>query len=326
MMRLLLALLLLSSPGWAAGTKTIDDASITSDGSGNISIDNSGELLGLPGTPSATGASSKEYVDGHTPAAHASSHENGGGDEISVAGLSGTLADAQTPTAHASSHQNGGGDEVATATPAANAIPKADGSGDLDAWITSATNAVPGIMEFATQTETNTGVSTLRAVSPGTLSATTLSFTADGLETASTVVVISAAAAPSDNDVLVATSSTAGEWQWGPDQTLGTVQTTDATVTTVASFTTATGAAYLGKVMVVAQQTNVSNAYELTFRFENVGGTVNIGLVQTDYTSEDDADWDVTIDASGTSLRVRVTGEAATTIDWTAVLRVMTGL
>lgn len=31
---------------------------------------------------------------------HASTHQNGGGDEINVAGLSGLLADAQTPTAH----------------------------------------------------------------------------------------------------------------------------------------------------------------------------------------------------------------------------------
>ena len=34
------------------------------------------------------------------PGAHASTHENGGGDEISVAGLSGELADPQTPKAH----------------------------------------------------------------------------------------------------------------------------------------------------------------------------------------------------------------------------------
>lgn len=46
---------------------------------------------------------------------HSARHENGGADEISVAGLSGTLADAQTPSAHASSHQNGGGDEVSVA-------------------------------------------------------------------------------------------------------------------------------------------------------------------------------------------------------------------
>lgn len=37
---------------------------------------------------------------GGSPSAHATSHQNGGTDEISVAGLSGLLADAQTPAAH----------------------------------------------------------------------------------------------------------------------------------------------------------------------------------------------------------------------------------
>lgn len=37
---------------------------------------------------------------GGPPEAHAASHQNGGTDEISVAGLSGVLADAQTPAAH----------------------------------------------------------------------------------------------------------------------------------------------------------------------------------------------------------------------------------
>ncbi len=41
--------------------------------------------------------------------------ENGGGQEISVAGLSGLLATAQTPAAHATSHQNGGSDEISVA-------------------------------------------------------------------------------------------------------------------------------------------------------------------------------------------------------------------
>ncbi len=44
--------------------------------------------------------------------AHASAHENGGGDEISVAGLSGVLADDQNPVNHAADHANGGGDEL----------------------------------------------------------------------------------------------------------------------------------------------------------------------------------------------------------------------
>jgi hypothetical protein len=52
-------------------------------------------------------------ADPQTPAAHASTHQNGGSDEISVSGLSGTLGDPQTPTAHASSHEAGEDDELA---------------------------------------------------------------------------------------------------------------------------------------------------------------------------------------------------------------------
>lgn len=44
--------------------------------------------------------------------AHNTRHENGGDDEISVAGLSGELADNQPPKDHASDHENGGGDEI----------------------------------------------------------------------------------------------------------------------------------------------------------------------------------------------------------------------
>lgn len=90
----------------------------------------------------------KKYVDDKIPLAHKTSHEDGGGDEISVAGLSGALADKQdankiqghsvdetalgndkvlvyktsgdkyvyesktTPGVHAASHQDGGGDEI----------------------------------------------------------------------------------------------------------------------------------------------------------------------------------------------------------------------
>ena len=49
---------------------------------------------------------------GAAPAAHHTTHENGGSDEISVLGLSGLLADAQTPLAHATSHQAGGVDLI----------------------------------------------------------------------------------------------------------------------------------------------------------------------------------------------------------------------
>jgi len=59
--------------------------------------------------------SGADVTGSNAPQAHSASHENAGGDEISVAGLSGTLADAQTAAAHKTSHQNGGGDEISVA-------------------------------------------------------------------------------------------------------------------------------------------------------------------------------------------------------------------
>lgn len=59
------------------------------------------------------------------------------------------LSNARTPTAHASSHQNGGSDEIATATPGANAIPKAGAGGTLAAgWLPSATTSAPGAVQL----------------------------------------------------------------------------------------------------------------------------------------------------------------------------------
>lgn len=60
------------------------------------------------------------------------------------------LSDSRTPTAHASTHQNGGGDEVATATPGANAIPKAGAGGTLNAtWLPAAASGVSGYLTAA---------------------------------------------------------------------------------------------------------------------------------------------------------------------------------
>jgi len=58
------------------------------------------------------GTSVKDIGEGATPGAHKATHENGGADEITVAGLSGELADNQPPKAHATDHKSGGGDEI----------------------------------------------------------------------------------------------------------------------------------------------------------------------------------------------------------------------
>ena len=47
--------------------------------------------------------------------AHNTRHQNGGGDEVSIAGLSGQAADNQNPTAHAAEHVNGT-DDIQNAT------------------------------------------------------------------------------------------------------------------------------------------------------------------------------------------------------------------
>lgn len=53
-----------------------------------------------------------EIPPGGPPGLHATTHQDGGTDQIDVSGLSGILADAQTPLAHASSHAALGADPV----------------------------------------------------------------------------------------------------------------------------------------------------------------------------------------------------------------------
>lgn len=86
---------------------------------------------------------------------HSSRHENGGADEISVAGLSGLLADDQNPTAHASDHENGGSDEIGVAglsglladnqNPTPHASEHTDGTDDIQ----DATAGQKGLMTAA---------------------------------------------------------------------------------------------------------------------------------------------------------------------------------
>ncbi|OGO04009.1 MAG: hypothetical protein A2Y91_03540 [Chloroflexi bacterium RBG_13_54_8] len=75
-------------------------AGLMSLGSANCKVDAAGNI------------SPVGNVDGVDVSDHSARHENGGGDEISVAGLSGELADNQPPKAHHLTHENGGGDEI----------------------------------------------------------------------------------------------------------------------------------------------------------------------------------------------------------------------
>lgn len=82
----------------------------------NASASAHGLLRKLSGTATeyldGSGTWSTPATGGGAPAVHATTHQNGGADEISVAGLSGLLADGQTPLTHHVSHETGGSDAI----------------------------------------------------------------------------------------------------------------------------------------------------------------------------------------------------------------------
>jgi hypothetical protein len=81
--------------------------------------------------------------------------------QAAITGAPGAWPASFTPSLHASTHQNGGSDEIATATPGASAIPKAGSGGTLAAgWIPSAlgsTTSVNGTPIPAASTLVTTG-------------------------------------------------------------------------------------------------------------------------------------------------------------------------
>jgi hypothetical protein len=84
------------------------------------------------------------------------------------------LSDSRNPLSHASSHKNGGGDEVSTATPTANAIPKADSSGKLDtSWIYDASASVKGKIQLSTDLGNSASAPQVIGLQGNTLPSTT---------------------------------------------------------------------------------------------------------------------------------------------------------
>lgn len=105
------------------------------------------------------------------------------------------------------------------------------------------------------------------------------------------------------------------------------VQTTDATVTTLDSFTIASGSAVVVSWLVSAIQSTSANAagYSVSAVFRNNAGTVTqSGTTTVTVLGESDSAWDCTCDNSTTTIRLRVTGKAATTIQWTSILTRLT--
>jgi hypothetical protein len=64
------------------------------------------QAIGAAGQVLGSDGSAPVWQAATVPGAHASTHENGGVDEINVAGLSGVLADTQVPSAHGNASHN----------------------------------------------------------------------------------------------------------------------------------------------------------------------------------------------------------------------------
>jgi hypothetical protein len=94
-----------------AGTVQVDVPAATTTTRGAVIL--SGDSEATAGE--AVQATDTRLTDARPPTAHATSHQDLGADELSIAGLSGLAADTQTPTAHAASHQDLGTDELSIA-------------------------------------------------------------------------------------------------------------------------------------------------------------------------------------------------------------------
>lgn len=105
----------------------------------------------------------------------------------------------------------------------------------------------------------------------------------------------------------------------GSSRTVATAQTTDATVTTLASVALASGETKTIRGFGLAQgPSNASVGFNFVGTAHNNGGTTTFDGRVVDTLDDNANGWTLDIDADDTSdtLRVRITGAGGTTIDW----------
>jgi hypothetical protein len=100
------------------------------------------------------------------------------------------------------------------------------------------------------------------------------------------------------------------------------LQTADATPVVLWSFVLADDTAYWVDALVVARGTVAGeNGYQRRCVVSRRGGgsaTLGVAGSISLWTDEEDLDWDAAFVVSGNELRLQVTGEAATIIDWSS--------
>jgi hypothetical protein len=130
-----------------------------------------------------------------------------------------------------------------------------------------------------------------------------------------------------ETDLLVTFRESTGDWyvQEVANKIISTVNTTTATPTVLVTYNIPTNSVVLLTATIMARRTGGTSgtngdcaAYKRTAKFKNVGGTVTMLGLSTDYTHEDVAAYNATLDVSGTTARIMVTGVATTNITWTS--------
>lgn len=102
-----------------------------------------------------------------------------------------------------------------------------------------------------------------------------------------------------------------------------TVKTTDATVTTILSWTPTDDSVEHLDVQIVGLSQNATKVggYHLSATVKRADTTTSLGAVTVLHSHETNTAWDATIDVSSPQVRVRVTGEAALTVAWSVIVR-----
>lgn len=102
--------------------------------------------------------------------------------------------------------------------------------------------------------------------------------------------------------------------------------TADATVTTIQTITMRDNTAVQVSARVSAFNATTSASYWRVATFRSVAGTVTqVGATTAVSTGEDNAAMDCTIDTSANVIRIRITGVAATAINWKSYVRCFYG-
>lgn len=108
-------------------------------------------------------------------------------------------------------------------------------------------------------------------------------------------------------------------------ENIANIQTSDATVTSLFTWAIPDEAVstITAEVEGIKTDGSATASYVRRVRIKRDGGAVSVGTVDTTWTDEEPAfaGCDVTIDNSGSTGRVRVTGIAATSIDWSCKVR-----